>query len=291
VVRVAVKVDPATAQITAVSDPLPHIQEGIPLRLRSIRVSLDRPDFTLNPTNCKASTIAAQISGDQGAQAGLSTHFQVSNCAVLPFAPRFSLRLTGGLNRRGHPAIHALLRTRSGEANSHSVSLTLPAGEIIDNAHIGTPCTQPQFSSGTCAASSLLGSAEAVTPLLDQPLKGNVYLRTNPAHKLPDLVADLRGQIDIELVGHISTAGNGALRTTFANVPDAEDSSFALNLDGGTKGLLQNSRDLCGQTREATLKMTGQNGDQVNTTVPLLASCKRSSRRKATHQQPGGLRP
>ncbi|HSJ76610.1 MAG TPA: hypothetical protein VK899_10580, partial [Gemmatimonadales bacterium] len=51
-VRVAVSVDPVTARVTAVSDPLPQILQGIPLRTRSIRLDLDRPGFTLNPTNC-----------------------------------------------------------------------------------------------------------------------------------------------------------------------------------------------------------------------------------------------
>jgi len=36
----------------ATSDPLPQIIDGIPLRLRSVLINLDRKDFTLNPTNC-----------------------------------------------------------------------------------------------------------------------------------------------------------------------------------------------------------------------------------------------
>ncbi len=125
----------------------------------------------------------------------------------------------------------------------------LPKGEVLDNAHIGTPCTRVQFAAQNCPASSILGEAEATTPLLANPLKGNVYLRSS-TKGLPNLVADLRGQFNIELVGRIDTVNHGALRTTFESVPDAPVSSFVLNLQGGSKGLLENSETLCGKPSE-----------------------------------------
>ena len=94
VVRAALQVNPETAQVTAVSDPLPQILEGIPLRLRSILVNLDRPNFTLNPTNCDPLSVDAQVFGDEGAVSTSSTHFQVANCGALPFAPKFALRFS-----------------------------------------------------------------------------------------------------------------------------------------------------------------------------------------------------
>ena len=61
-----IHVDPVTAQVTTVSDPLPQIFEGIPLRTRSIRVNLDRPDFTLNPTNCDAFAVERRLRQRRG---------------------------------------------------------------------------------------------------------------------------------------------------------------------------------------------------------------------------------
>ena len=43
-----------------------------------------------------------------------------------------------------------------------------------------------------------------ITPLLDNPLEGPVYLRSS-THKLPDLVLALNGQIDVVLVGTVDT--------------------------------------------------------------------------------------
>jgi hypothetical protein len=287
VVRAALKVDPTTAQITAVSDPLPQILQGIPLRLRSILINLNRPNFTLNPTNCDRSSVKAMIGGDQGAQANLAPPFQVASCATLPYGPTLALKLNGGLNRRGHPAIHSSFSAAPGESNTRFVSVTLPPGELLDNSHIGAPCTRPNFAAGTCPAGSMIGTAEATTPLLENPLKGNVYLRSNPNQGLPDLVADLKGQVDFELSGQVASTKSGALRTTFRTVPDVPVSSFKLNLAGGSKGLLQNSEGLCGKSKRASVKMIGQNG-LVRRTAPLLETkCGSKARHKRHHGKRG----
>jgi hypothetical protein len=227
----------------------------------------------------------ATIAGSEGAATPVSAHFQVGNCANLPFAPKLSLRLGGGINRRGHPSIRATVTAEPGQANIKRAAVALPKGELLDNSHLRNPCTRPQFAAGTCPAGSLLGTAEAVTPLLEKPLKGNVYLRSNPAHKLPDLVADLHGQIDIELAGKIDSVHGGALRTTFEGVPDAPVTKFTLNLAGGKKGLLQNETSLCGPKKpKAEVRMTGQNGAEVTSKVELGAAC----HSKGSKRAPGG---
>jgi hypothetical protein len=278
-VRAAINVDPVTARVTTISDSLPQILEGIPLRIRSIRVELNRPDFALNPTNCDPLSTDATITGNEGGVAALSSHFQVGNCAILPFEPKLSLTLSGGLNRRGHPAVKAVLKAQEGEANLRSTSVALPKGELLDNSHIGTICTRVQFAADNCPDGSLLGEAEAITPLLDQPLRGKVYLRSSN-HNLPDLVADLKGQIDIELAGRIDTINGGSLRTSFEAVPDAPVTQFTLNLAGGSKGLLINSKGLCGKPKKAVVKMVGQNGATLNTKTKLNAKCNARARHK-----------
>ena len=70
------------------SDPIPTILDGIPLRLRSIQINLNRPDFTLNPTNCDPFSVDTLVFGDQGTTSMAPSHFQVSSCPNLDFAPR-----------------------------------------------------------------------------------------------------------------------------------------------------------------------------------------------------------
>jgi hypothetical protein len=290
VVRAALFVDQETAQVTAVSDPLPKILDGIPLRLRSIQVDLDRDGFTLNPTSCEPFQVTGTISGVEGGIVRPTNHFQVGNCGALDYAPKLSLRLSGGLGRLGHPAIHAVLDTGPNEANTSRVSVALPPGELLDNDHIGDVCTRVQFAADQCPAASELGTAQAETPLLDEPLKGKVYLRSSPEGGLPNLAVDLRGQIDIVLVGKIDTIKGGSLRTTFASVPDAPVSEFTLDLAGGKKGLLQNSKPICGRKLRAKVRMVGHNSARHNTNPLLLTNCGKGQKTKKAKKTKRGNR-
>jgi hypothetical protein len=276
-VRVAVSVDPVTAQVTAVSDPLPQILEGIPLRTRQIRLELDRTGFTLNPTNCDPFSIEATISGDEGAVTKAASHFQAANCAGLGFDPKLSIKLQGAAKRLGHPALRAVLKTRPGEANLSRVTVVMPKNELLDNSHLGNICSRVQFAADACPADSVYGTATAVTPLLDKPLKGKVYLRPGK-HELPDLVADLRGQFDIEVSAHIDSPKGEGLRARFENIPDAPVSEFVLEMDGGKKGLLINSKGICSVDRRTKQMLRGQNGAQVSRRTKLQAPCGKASR-------------
>jgi hypothetical protein len=281
VVRAALQVNPETARVTAATDPLPQILEGIPLRLRSIRIDLNRKHFALNPTNCDPFSVAAKIDGNQGAQANAAQLFQVANCGSLPFEPKLTTRIAGSTSHGGNPALKTELTVpQSGpNANVSRVSVTLPHSELLDNAHIKSPCTRVQFSANQCPPGSLLGFARADTPLLEKPLEGPVYLRTNGGErKLPDIVAELKGQIDINLVGFVESV-RGHLRTTFNTVPDAPVSRFTLNLDGGHKGLLINSINLCSATEQVNVQMTAQSEKTANQNPVLQTPCGKKHRR------------
>jgi hypothetical protein len=285
-VRTAISINPRTAQVSATSDRLPQILEGVPLRTRSVRISLDRENFAVNPTNCDPFAIDTTLFGTEGGSSAQSPFFQVANCAALPFNPQLSLKLNGSTKRLGHPAIHALVTAQPGEANISQTSVAMPSTLILDNAHLGNVCTNVQFKANACPPSSNIGKAKAVTPLLGAPLEGNVYLRSNPGGSLPLLVADLKGQFEIELVGEVDTF-RGGLRTTFKSVPDAPITSFTLDLKGKSKGLLQNTADLCKNVRRATVKMEGQNGARVRRKTKLQTNCGTSagSRHKRRHRR------
>jgi hypothetical protein len=280
VVRAALDVDPATAQVSVRSDPLPQIIGGIPLRTRSIQIVLDRPDFALNPTNCERSQTIATVYGDEGGQRSPAAGYQVANCADLGFRPQLKLTLRGSTKRRGHPALRAVLTTRSGEANIKRADVGLPRNLILDNSRIGTVCTRAQFAARSCPSDSVIGQATVNTPLLDAPLSGPVYLRSS-SHRLPDLVADLQGQLEIELVGHIGSTKAGGLRTVFAAVPDAPVSRFELNLPGNRGGLLQSTVSLCKGGRTAVVKMVGQNGRRLSRNTKLQSKCGGAKRKRA----------
>jgi hypothetical protein len=284
-VRAALEVDPETARVTAVSDPLPRIIEGVPLRTRFIRIALDRAGFTLNPTNCDPFAVQATVSGEEGGLAQPQAPFQVANCADLGFSPKLRLRLSGSTTRGGNPALSTRLIPHAGDANFKSARVLLPRAEFIDNDHLAGPCTRVQFAADQCPASSVLGSAKATSPLLDSPLQGPIYMRSNPDRELPDVVADLHGQIDVVLVGHTDQA-KGRIRSTFEGLPDAPVSSFALNLLGARKGLLENSENLCRKPQKAIVILTGQNGKVSSAASRVkVAGCKKKAARQKRHKR------
>lgn len=269
VVRVALFVNPETAQISAVSDPIPHVFGGTLLNVRSVDLTFDKPDFTLNPTSCEPLATSGTLAGGGAdpanpaafSAAPISVPFQTSDCGALKFRPKLFTKLIGGpkaMRRGGHPAIRTVLVAREGDANINRAALTLPHSQFLDQAHIGTVCTRVQLAASQCPARSVYGFARAESPLLDEELAGPVYLVSSD-HELPDLLADLHGQVDIRLRGVISSA-KARIKTVFANVPDVPVSKFVLSMKGGKKGLLENSRDLCAGKNVSFLNFKAQNG-------------------------------
>ncbi len=281
VVRVALNINPLTAQVNAVSDQIPNVFGGVKLDIRSIAVNVNRHQFMVNPTNCSAQATAGTINGGGSNPANsanwssyaVSAPYQATGCKGLGFKPSFNARISGPTTRAKNPQIRVVVKARKGDANIARTALNLPHSLFLDQGHIKTVCTRVQLAAKECPQNSIYGHAEASSPLLKQKLKGPVYL-VSSKHKLPDLLADLRGQINIQLDGVISSK-HGGLKTVFNNTPDVPLKTFILNMRGGKKSLLQNSTNLCKSPQLAVLNMKGQNGKTVkNNKLRLnIASC------------------
>jgi hypothetical protein len=268
IVRSAIKIDPLTSQVSidsAGSDPIPHIIKGIPLHLRNIRVYISRPNFTINPTSCEHFSVESTLIGSgprfsdpsDDVAAIAPSPFQVSDCTSLGFKPRISLRLKGGTKRGKYPSLKATVTPRPGDANIGKASVALPPSEFLEQEHIQTICTRAQYEAKRCPPTSVYGHAKAITPLMDEPLEGPVYLRAS-GNELPDLVAALSGRgIRIDVLGRIDSV-KGGMRATYDVLPDAPVSKFTMTLRGGKRGLLVNSDDAC-KAPPATARMVGQN--------------------------------
>jgi hypothetical protein len=282
VVRAAIDLDPETTQVSVKSDPLPQILEGVPITYRTVHVEVNRPNFALNPTSCRQMAVDATVTSSLGAVRALADRFQVGGCASLGFKPRLQTRLFGKTNRGAHPRLRAVLTTRSRDANIARAAVTMPHSEFLDQAHIRTVCTRVQFAADECPAGSIYGQAKAISPLLDRPLEGPVYLRSSN-HELPDLVATLNGQIDVDLAGKVDSGPNKGIRTTFEVVPDAPVSKFILEMKGGKQGLLVNSENLCSKQAktQAVVRFTAQN-DKIESFRPEVANeCGKKSKGKS----------
>ena len=251
---------------------------------------MDRNQFTLNPTNCENKSFSGEAHSTLGHSAPLSSRFQVGECSQLGFAPKLAISLKGPTKRAGHPALKAVVTypSKGAYSNIAYARVNLPHSEFLDQGHLNNICTKVQFAEGSqlgekCPPSSIYGFAKATTPLLEKPVEGPVYLRSPlPGHKLPDLVAALNGQISVALVGKIDTGPNHGIRNTFEVVPDAPVTRFELTMQGGKKGLLENSENICAKPQKAIVDFTAQNG-KVDDYNPLIGNSCKTGRGKRGH--------
>ncbi len=281
VVRVAIDVDPTDAHVIAVSDTVPKIIGGIPIRMRSIQVNIDKPSFMINPTNCSPSSVGSQGIGDEGTVTDFSSYFQAVNCATLPFKPSMTMKQLGGrkaTRRAANPALLLEMRTRNGDANIKSLSVTLSSAFEIDQRHLGNICSEKELAATECAGRSPIGRATTTTPLLDEPLSGPVYA-VSGSGGLPRLAFILNGQVDLVPRADTTTVKGGRLQTTAPVVPDAPIGDFKLTIFGGKRGYLVNTRDICRQAPVTQLVFTGQNGKVVKTSASIKTACSKGAAR------------
>ncbi|MET0305939.1 MAG: hypothetical protein ABW196_06895 [Solirubrobacterales bacterium] len=289
VVRLALTLNPKTAEVEvdgAASDPIPHILKGIVLKVRDLRVYVDRPNFTLNPTSCEESSTKATLFGSylnvfdpsDDVPVALKSRYQAASCASLGFKPRLALNLKGGTKRGGHPGLLATYTPRSGDANVKGLVVRLPRSAFLDQAHIRTICTRVQFAADACPKGAQYGYIKAWTPLLEEPLQGPVWLRSSN-HKLPDLVFDLHGLVDVEVATRIDSV-KGGIRARVEEAPDAPLSKVELKMQGANKGLIVNSRNLCGPPSKASVEFSGHNGKRFTSKPVMRPDCGRKGKRR-----------
>jgi hypothetical protein len=291
IVRSAIRVDPTTAQASidaTGTDPIPHIVDGIPIHLRDVRVYVDRPQFTINPTSCATSQISSALGGSgqlfsapsDDTLATATARYQAFNCSALGFQPKLSLTTKGGTTRGRRPTLRVTVRPRAGDANIGSASVALPPSLYLDQARIRGICTRPQFAAKNCPADSIYGHVRAYTPLLPEPMEGPAYLRSSGG-LLPDLVFALRWRgIEVDLAGRIDSA-KGGIRGTFPTIPDAPVTKFELLMEGGKRGLLQASANLCAKPQLATARFMGQaNRGWAFDPAMKAAGCKKKGKKR-----------
>jgi hypothetical protein len=288
VVRAAIEIDPRSAQVTVVSDPLPQSVDGVPLRVKTVNVTVGQERaFTLNPTSCDPASVNAIVSSTQGTQVPVASRFQAANCASLPFKPSFKASTAGRTSRGGGASLTVNVASGAGQANIAKVTVSLPKQLPSYLKTLQKACTAAVFDANpaSCPAGAVVGSAKASTPLLDAPLSGPAYLVSHGGEAFPDLVIVLQGEgVTLELTGNTKIK-NGITSSTFESVPDAPITVFRLDIPQGENHLLAANLpasaggSLCHQTLRMPTTITGQNGAVLKQTTKVAPTgC---SKRKA----------
>jgi hypothetical protein len=299
VVREALSIDPETAIVTIdakASDPIPHILQGIVIHARDIRVYVDRPAFTLNPTSCNPMTFSATVTGSGADPANpadqvpvtINDPFQDANCANLAFKPSFKVSTSGKTSRTVGASLSVKLTypkaPQGTQANIRSVKVDLPKQLPSRLTTLQKACTDATFAANpaACPAASRVGTAKAITPILPVALEGPAYFVSHGGAKFPELIVVLQGYgVTIDLHGETFISKTGITSSTFATVPDQPVTSFELTLPQGPNSALAANGNLCKSTLKMPTAFTGQNGATLKQSTPVaVTGCPKAKHKK-----------
>jgi hypothetical protein len=294
VTRARLQIDPHTAQVTVVTDAaaphwIPALLEGIPLTIRQVEVTLDRPGFAFNPTDCAPMQATGSLSSHEGALAPLSAPFQVANCATLGFKPSFKVSVTGRNGRVNGAGLHVVLSYPKGsfgsEANIARAKVELPRQLPSRLPTLQHACVAARFDAdpGSCPASSIVGHAKVTTPVLPVALEGPAYFVSHGGERFPDLTIVLHGYgVTIELLGTTFISKQGITSTTFKATPDVPFESFELNLPQQQFSALAANADLCKvKTLLMPTEFDAQNGAHLSQRTRIqVAGCSKPKKPK-----------
>jgi hypothetical protein len=294
IVRASIFVDPHTAALRIVSDPLPTIIDGIPLQIQHVNVTIDRPGFTFNPSNCSKLTISGALSSSEGATAAVSTPFQVTNCATLAFKPSLAVSTAANSSKASGASLHVKLTYPAGafDANIASVKVDLPKQLPSRLSTLQKACLAKVFEENpaNCPKESIVGQARAVTPVLPVPLVGPAYFVSHGGEAFPSLIIVLQGYgVTVDLVG-TTLISKGITSSTFKTVPDVPVGTFELTLPQGKGSALaanlpaKAKGSFCGQSLAMPTAFVGQNGAAIHESTKLAitgcAKVKKSGKKK-----------
>jgi hypothetical protein len=281
VVRASIAVDPGDAHLTISSGRLPQILDGVPLRLRTIYLDVDRPGFMVNPTDCGSLMVTGRISSAQDAVETTSAPYHVAGCAGLAFAPRIAASTLARTSKTDGAYLRVKIASGAGQANIAKVKVDLPEQLPSRLSTLQKACTADVFDANpaSCPTTSRVGVGTARTPVLANPLTGPAYLVSHGGAGFPDIVVVLQGEgITVDLVGNTHIT-KGITSSTFDSVPDVPIRSFELVLPEGPHSLLTANGNVCRKALKMPTSIVGHNGASIHLSTRIAASgCTKAKR-------------
>jgi hypothetical protein len=289
VLRFGLSIDPHTAKVSVTpngSEQIPTIIKGIVTHVRDVRVYVDRPHFTLNPTSCNPLAISSTLDTPTGQTSTVSSPFQAANCLNLAFKPIFKVSTTGKIQKKS-ASLHVALTypTQGAQANISQVKVDLPRQLPSNLPTLQQACPAHVFDSNPalCSTASKVGYAKATTPLLPVPLEGPAYFVSHGGEAFPNLIIVLQGYgVTIDLVGDtFINEKTNITSSTFKTLPDEPVGTFELTLPQGKYSALAAPVPLCGEKLTMPTSFTAQNDMTYKQTTPItITNCPKAKKTK-----------
>jgi hypothetical protein len=229
--------------------------------------------FMRNPTSCGSNTTNFSAVPYSGSSATGQASFTTTNCGALDFSPAFTAEVGGPGQTTNGVATNAStsILQDNDEAGLLRAVVNVPSDFNPNSAlFFAAACDQASFAAGNCPPNTVVGLATAASPLLSQPLIGNVEL-VQGSGTFPNLGLDLKGQLHLLLQGTTAINPN---TVTFGDVPpglpDIPISRFQLTFTN-PPGLLGTTRDLCVPPVPVFhADFTGYNGASASVDAPAI---------------------
>jgi hypothetical protein len=297
IVRGKIEINPTTAAITIISDPpgspdaIPTSIEGIPLEIQHVNAITTRGNFQFNPTNCNKMEVTGTIHSSENTAYTISVPFQVTNCAVLKFAPKLAVSTSAKPSRANGESLNVKLAYPTApfgsQANIARVKVELPKQlpSRLTTLQKACPAATFEVNPARCPAASIVGHAKAITPLIPVPLEGPAYFVSHGGEAFPSLVLVLQGyNVTIDLVGSTFINKAGITSSTFKTVPDQPVDSFELTLPQGPYSALAAHGDLCKDKLTMPTEFVAQNGAELHQTTKIsVTGCAKHKTKKVKH--------
>lgn len=254
----------------AIDVPLTHL--GLPLNVRTMRIALDREQFSRNPTSCAPLALTGELTSDTAVVASVSAPVQATGCDRLGFAPQTAVTVSPGLKVGASPGLEVTVGTPSGlQSALRRVVVTLPAGFAADLSKLKRACTAAEFAQGSCPDSAVTGTIDGTLGILDEPITGRLILIRVPGQALPSIGLEFSGRFTARVLGRSSVAKSGQVMIDLDALPDAPVERLTIRLEAGDRSALKVSDLYCKDPALSAFSfvLTGQSGATVARSVPL----------------------
>jgi hypothetical protein len=270
VTRAQINVDPHTARLIVSSD-LPTLYKGVPLRLRTLKVEVNRPNFLLNPTNCAVLSTDTSLTSTMSVTDSLSNPFAVSGCSSLPFKPKLTVSTSPRTSRLNGSSLTVKLTQGSGQANLREVHTELPKLLPARLSTLQKACRDEVFEANpdNCPAASKVGTATASTPVLPDKLSGPAYLVSHGGAAFPDLEIVLSGDGVSVILDGKTNIKNGITSSTFTTIPDVPVNSFELKLPAGRDSAITAIGETCAKRLIMPTAIVSQGSQTIKQNIKI----------------------